>query len=328
MNFESELKDYILQNKLLNKYDKIVVGVSGGPDSICLIHALNNLKYELGINLTIAHFNHNLRKSALSDQLFVKEAAKSLGINFITDSARNQLRQVKGSLEEACRISRYIFFIKCCKKLKIKKICLAHSQDDLAETVLMRIIRGSGTKGLVGMLPKSKYEGHTIVRPFLSTERNEIMNYLKFNKILYRIDPTNKQKKHLRNKVRLDLIPELRKYNENISGQLSNLSSTASIDYDYLMEESNKIFARIARYDSRRKKLYFPLKEFNNQHAAMKRLLLRNAITKLNGNTNGQSFEHIISIEKLAMDMPDGSIVSLKNRIKFTKKGRNLVAFK
>jgi len=198
----------------LIKYgDKIVIGVSGGPDSICLFDILLKLKDKLNLSLFVVHINHCIRKEADIEENYVKELCDKFNIEFFSKKVDVEIlaKQEKISVEEFSRNIRYEFFYEVLKKVDGNKIAVAHNSNDVSETVLMNLIRGTGIKGFCG-IPKSNDK---IVRPLLSVKREEILEYIKENELTVFFDSTNFEVEYTRNKIRNIIIPEILKINPN-----------------------------------------------------------------------------------------------------------------
>lgn len=299
-----KFRETIKKHNLIRKKDKILIGVSGGPDSLALLLQLFSLKPEMGLILHIAHLDHRLREDSASDALFVKDFAKKLGLPVSVKRIDVSIFKKKGSLEELCRNARLDFFIQTAKKIKADKVALGHNLDDQAETVLMRLLRGTGLAGLTGISLQREIKGITFIRPLLKTSRREIDKYLKSKKIIPRIDSTNNEDTFLRNKIRHNLIPLLKsKYNRNISGVLANLAESASYDYEYL-----DIAAKRCAQGSL---AHLKIKKISKLHPALLRLKIRQSIGYIQGNTRRIEFTHIKEIEDLLNIRPKGSIVDL-----------------
>ena len=239
----AKISSTIKHYNLIAKGDKILIGVSGGPDSVCLLYILNSLKKDLGISLHIAHLNHLLRgKESDKDSEFVLELAHRLGTPATLKAVNVKKLADKSSLEEAARTERLHFLFETAKKIKADKIALGHNKDDQSETILMRLLRGSGTLGLSGILPKRKIEGWTVIRPLIETERKTIEGFLTSNKIPYRKDSSNLKTIYFRNRLRHKLLPLLAQYNPNIKEILSNTAQSLALDYDYLLSQSLKAY--------------------------------------------------------------------------------------
>jgi tRNA(Ile)-lysidine synthase len=326
MDVVQKVRKNIYRGDLLSNGDTVIVGVSGGPDSVALIHVLHALRHQLGLQLHIAHFNHALRKSSNADQNFVERLAKRLNLPCTIASWNNAKSNGKGSLEELAREQRLKFLTRLAKKKSAQAIALAHTDNDLAETVLMRILRGSGLKGIRGILPKREIQRCVFIRPFLGIKRLDIGNYLEKNRISYRIDPTNKQTKFYRNKIRHNLLPLLEKeYNKNTQGVLSKLSNQITIDYDYIELQARKLYNKQVTHSRNYKNIRINLGSLEKQHASMQRMLIRLCIEQLKGDTNRLTLTHIKEIEDLIYNRPAGALVHLPDEISVHKDRDDLI---
>lgn len=315
------IKSTIRKYGLIGKNDKIVIGVSGGPDSTALLYLLNSLKKDFKLSLYIAHLDHMLRSGSSGDEEFVQNLGGKLKIPVISTKIDVKKISGYGSLEETARNARFSFFFKVAKSVKASKIALGHNLDDQAETVLMRIIRGTGLYGLAAILPKRKMAGLEIIRPLIEVKRKDIELFLKQKKIKPRIDITNSQDIYLRNKIRNKFLPLLEKtYNRKIKDVLSNLAESAGYDYDYL----NQAALRVARRTNYR----LSLKELLRMHPAVRRMLFRLKIAELKGDTRRITFQHVLEIEDMIFYRPVNSIVDLPKGISVTKKKTSLLFYK
>jgi tRNA(Ile)-lysidine synthase len=313
-----KVRKTIKRYSLINKNDKVVVGVSGGPDSIALLYILKSLSKELKISLHIAHLNHSLRNDSYKDKVFVEKLAKQLKIPItVAEINIRQLALGHGSLEEIARNARLGFFFRVAKDTKANKIALGHNLDDQAETVLMRILRGTGLYGLSGILPKRKIAGYQIIRPLIEVRRKDIEAYLRRKKIRPRIDVSNLEDIYFRNKIRNRLLPLLeREYNKNIKEVLSNMAESIGYDYDYLLRQ--------AKRTTKQSKTKLNLNKIIKLHPAIKRLLFRMCIAKIKGDTRRITFQHIREIEDLLLNRPANSIVDLPKGVSVVKKKKYL----
>ena len=304
---------------LIRKGDKVLVAVSGGPDSLALLLKLVSLKSKLDLTLHIVHLDHGLRKDSSLDALFVKGWGKKLNIPVTIKRLAYQQVKGKGSLEEFFREERLKFFIQTAKTIKADKIALGHNLDDQAETVLMRLLRGTGLSGLSGISAKRVIRGTVFIRPFLETPRRQIDKFLKNRGIKPRLDSTNRQDIFLRNKIRHHLIPLLRnKYNINILKVLANLAQSVSYDYENLDQ--------VAKRSLKGNPLRLKLNKIMKLHQAILRLKLRQSISCIQGDTRRISFQHIKELEDLIFARPSGSIVDLPKGI-CVQKTRNCLRF-
>ena len=289
---------------MLTKGDRVLVGVSGGPDSAALLLVLHGLRKELRLKLYAASLNHMFRKDAAEDVKFVKSLAGKLKMPFFAGKVNipNLHKSQGGSKEDLARSVRYEFFLRAAKKFNANKIALGHTKDDQAETVLMRLIYGAGTTGLSGIPATRKLGTHLIVRPLIETTRADINLYLKEKKIKARIDATNFQDVYKRNKIRKQLISLLEKeYNPNIKEALARTADLLRDDRDLLEEVLLKdVFAKVIkagpepeRFGAGRKNtIRLNLKRFDRLHVALKKYVLRECIRRVNLRLTGIEYRH------------------------------------
>ncbi|MDO8489532.1 MAG: tRNA lysidine(34) synthetase TilS [Candidatus Omnitrophota bacterium] len=314
-----KFKETIKKYGLIKEGEKILIGVSGGPDSLTLLLQLAGLKPKMRIALHVAHMDHGLRMNSAADALFVERLSKKLNIPVTVNRLSPKLIQKKGSLEEICREARLDFFIKTAKKIKADKVALGHNLDDQAETVLMRLLRGTGLSGLSGISVNRKIRGITFIRPLLEIPRDQINKYLKIKKLKACLDQTNKEDLFFRNKIRHKLIPLLKnKFNPNIVEILSHLAESSSYDYEYLIQAAQR---SLGGNNSR-----LNLKKIMKLHPAILRLKIRQSIASIQGDTRRIGFKHIKEIEDLLSNRPTGSIVDLPKGIS-VQKIRNCLRF-
>lgn len=226
MDLKLKVRDTIKDNELIAPGETVLLALSGGPDSMCLLHVLYDLQRMLGFSFSALHVNHCIRgEAADADEAFLIEHCRELGVELFTERADiPSLAKESGKTEEECgRDVRY----RLLKEKGFDKIAVAHNKNDQAETVLMRLIRGTGVKGLAGMEYKRE-DG--VIRPLLDTGRAEIEQYCRDNGLSPRIDATNSETEYTRNKIRLELIPYLQNYNPNIIDSLTRLADSARDD--------------------------------------------------------------------------------------------------
>lgn len=290
--------------KTINKYnliqngDKIVVGVSGGPDSICLLHILNSIKEKYNIQLYVAHINHMIRENAKIDEKYVIDFCKSINVPVYVKhvDVLNIAKQQKISTEEAGRNERYNFFDEVLEKTNSNKIAIAHNSNDKAETVIMNILRGSGISGLKGIEPK---RNNKYIRPLIETSRDEIESYCSEHKLQTRHDESNDENIYNRNKVRNVIIPYIKKeFNNNIVNTINRLSEVATEESEYI----NKIVEK--EYNNSCIKIEdniieLDLKKFNNLDIVIKRRLILYTVNNLQHHTKGIEKINIEDIIKL-----------------------------
>ena len=309
-----KVRQTIQKYKMLQKGDRVLVCVSGGPDSVALFILLAALKKEYGLTLEIAHLNHMLRAGdSDKDQKFVENLSRKykMPVNIEKVDVKKLAAAQKKSIEEAARNARYEFFLKLGKEKNFNKIAVAHNKDDQAETVLMRLLRGAGVLGLGGIQPSRKIGPKQIIRPLIDINRSEIEKFLKNKKIIPRQDASNKKPIFLRNKIRLRLLPLLEKeYNPNIKEVLSSASDVLRQDYDFILSQARKNFKKIATV-KRGESVALPLKALCALHKALERLVLRLSIEELKGDTRRINFRHLKQLDELIQRNKAGAIVDL-----------------
>ncbi|MDD9995700.1 MAG: tRNA lysidine(34) synthetase TilS, partial [Dehalococcoidia bacterium] len=231
-----------------------MAGVSGGPDSTLLIRCLAHLQGVLDIRLSIAHYDHGLRSraEAQDDSDYVAGLAKDLDLPFTIGrgQVRKEARARRMSVEETARRLRYAFLATEARRLKAQAVTVGHTSSDQAETVLLHIMRGSGLRGVAAMSPRSSWptgEGPDLVRPLLDLSRDDSLRYCAEEVIKPRIDPSNSSLNADRNRVRLQLMPELSKFNPRVERALCRLATAATIDSSYLDTAAEAIWPTLAR---------------------------------------------------------------------------------
>lgn len=279
-----KVKNTIINNCLIDKGEHIVIGLSGGPDSVCLFHILYRLREELGIRLYAVHINHGLRPGAAeADQRYAEDLCAQYKIPFRSFSfdVSRIARESGMSSEDAGRQVRYQSFFEVAEQIENEtgfsvKIAVAQNMNDQAETVLMRILRGTGTDGLCGIEYLRTEKNRGIIRPLLDVSRAEIERYCTENRLNPRIDLTNLEPVYTRNKIRLELLPYLSEnYNGNIVSALNRLSRIAKEDKDYFARLTETILAKYAVYKEKEHAV-FPLDILSGEHPAIRhRIVMR-----------------------------------------------------
>lgn len=319
------LKEEVLKTietyNLIEKNDKIVIGVSGGPDSICLLHVLYGLKEKLGIEIVVAHVNHMLRDVADLETEYVQSFCKKLGIECYVKKAdilEISKTQKKGT-EEVGRQVRYDFFDEVAKKTNSNKIATAHNSNDRAETVILNILRGSGLSGLKGIEPirDNKY-----IRPLINTDRQDIENYCNDNKLEPKYDKTNNENIYTRNKVRNIVIPYIKKeFNPNIIKTINRLSSLATEENEYLQAITKQEFENLLI--EKTENIILDLHKFNSLNLVIKRRLILYTINEVLHTTNGIEKVNIDDIIKLCKNnIGNKYLMPIKEIKVYVKKGK------
>ena len=296
------MKDKVIKTikkyNLIQNGDKIVLGVSGGPDSISMLDILNSIKDEMGFEIYVVHVNHLIRTEAIDDEKYVEEYCKKNNIEFFAkriDVLKIADTQKIGT-EEAGRNVRYEFFEEVCSKVGANKIAIAHNKNDKIETIIMHLLRGSGLSGLKGIEPirNNKY-----IRPLIECERSEIEKYCEENNLNPRIDKTNFENEYTRNKIRNIVIPYIKKeFNPNIIETLDRLSEVATDESNYIDRQVQNTYNKLL-LEKTGKQIILKWKEFNSQEKIIKSRLILYTVKELMGSTEGIEKIHIESIIKL-----------------------------
>ncbi len=321
--FEKKILKNCRNHKLVKSGERVVAGVSGGPDSMAMLYALVALSDLLEISIFVAHANHGLRplESPLEEK-FVREQSDLLGLKYQVSLLRvRNLAEDKGlSLEHAARELRYNFFDEVGHLFQTSKIAVAHNADDQAEEVLLRLLRGTGSKGLAGMEMKRV---NKVIRPLLNIYRTDIMQYLQDKNIPYMLDSSNMDQRYRRNQVRLDLLPKLAAdFNPNIKQVLCQTASILQDENKFLEKITDQAYGQtvIETCDENGEKLLdVILSYFTELDTAIQRRLLEKAILVLNRKPG---FKQIESIMAAVVSAPH--VIHLAGGLRVFKDGKFL----
>lgn len=323
---KEKVLDTIKKYELISNGDKLVLGVSGGPDSMCMLNILKEIKENgiLNFEITVAHMNHMIREEAKKDENYVKKYCKENGIKFYSKSidVEKIANTNKISTEEAGRNERYKFFDEILKKTASSKIAIAHNKNDNAETVIMNIIRGSGVSGLKGIEAKrEKY-----IRPLIECEREEIEEYCEKENLNPRIDKTNFENIYTRNKIRNIVIPFIKKeFNPNIIETINRLSNLVTEEEIYIEKQVGKEYKEILiEEDLEKRTIIVDLKKFNNEEKVIKSRLILYTITRLFGSSKGIEKIHIEDIIKLCNNNVGNKYLTPNKNIKVLTKNSKI----
>ncbi len=314
VNFENKILNTVSRYEMIRPGSKVLVGLSGGADSVTLLTVLHRLKSHLGIELGAVHVNHNLRgKESDRDEEFARSICKNLGID-IWVSGYDVLKRAKEtgeSLELAGRRVRREAFQKALVSQQAQLIALGHNLDDNAETVLMRLCRGTALTGLCGIQPKTD----RIIRPLIETSRREIEEYCKENGIDYKTDSSNLSTVYTRNKIRHGLIPLIKKdFNPNINETLKRMTEVLTAENSFLEEEAEKAYAHTVTLSAG--KTYIDIDKLTGLHIAVQRRTVRLALERQSGCRENIYNEHIEAVLALTDNITG----------KITETGKNLRA--
>lgn len=307
------VKSNLISKGMINKGEGIVVGVSGGPDSLCLLYCLNSLKNEFELSIYVVHINHMIRgNDADQDQEFVEKLCRTLSIPCYSFKIpiREIAKSKKLSEEECGREVRYEKFFEVMKQTGASRVAVAQNMNDQAETIIMRITRGSGLQGICGIEWNSK----SIIRPLLNITRKEIEEFCALNDIKPRIDKTNFEEIYTRNKIRLVAIPYIKKHlNENIVEILYKMGELLKEDNNYIDIKSIEGY-NLCINKKCHDRLIFNLEKFNQQHQAIKTRIIRIALENLLGDLKGIEYKHIEYILKHIQN-PSGKSIEINRNI-------------
>jgi tRNA(Ile)-lysidine synthase len=323
-SLEQRVKNFIQEQALVSREDCLLVAVSGGPDSTCLLNILVRLKDELGIRLHVAHLDHQLRGAeSHADAKYVAEMTKCLGL-----PATIKRRDVKAyqaewhlSLEEAAREVRYRFLADTASAVAASQVATGHTIDDHVETILMHLVRGTGTKGLGGIKPCTVWQlpsgakRLTVVRPLLELYRQETDEYCQSHQLMPRIDASNLSLSPLRNRIRQQLLPLLKSYNPRVVEALLRTAAIAADELAFLDEETARLWGEVSQRQG--SVIILDKESFGRLHPALKRHLLRTSILQLLGSLKDIETRHIEEM-MAALNKPAGKQISLPEGIIFS----------
>ncbi len=283
---------------MLSRGDRVGVAVSGGADSVALLHILHRLSTELQIELTVLHANHRLRGSESDgDASFVRALAGSLGLEVVIEEAPIR----PGNLEEEARLARREFFGRCKERHNLKRVALGHTRSDQAETVLFRMVRGSGLAGLAGM---RMVTGEGLIRPLLTTSRKEVREWAAAEGLAWREDSSNQDLRFARNRLRNEAIPLLTgAFNSNLEGVLAGTAELAADEEEYWTQQIEPIYQEITK----RTELgsFFQVPSLHALHIAIRRRVIRRGLGEIRGNLRSIDMEHVEAILKICSS-PEG----------------------
>lgn len=291
---KEQVLDTIKRYNLIGQNEKIVCGVSGGPDSICMLDILRQIQKEsINFEIIVCHMNHLIREEATTDEEYVVNYCKKHHIKCYVKriDVKKYANNKKQGTEEAGRNVRYDFFDEVLKKEKANKIAIAHNKNDKIETIIMNVLRGSGVSGLKGIEPirENKY-----IRPLIEVERSEIEKYCEEFHLEPRIDKTNFENDYTRNKIRNIVLPYVKQeFNPNIIETMNRLSNVITEEDRYLNGQTRGIFENL-KVREEEGLVILDLKKFNEQDRVIKNRLVLYAIEKTVGNVQ--------NIEKINVD--------------------------
>jgi len=304
-----KVKETIIRYRMTDPGDLLVVAVSGGPDSVCLLDILKQLSEELEISLVVAHFNHGLRQAEdESETRLVRELTESMDLPFETEKT-SLLEEGSASMEERARDARYKFLEEVGDRSHASKIAMGHNLNDQAETVLMRLLRGSGPSGLAGIPP---IRDNRIIRPLIEIKREDIESYIKARGLPYAIDSSNLDTKYLRNRIRLELMPMMLEYQPQLVEHLGQLATILRGEDSYLEGQAEDWVEKEAEqgFDS---DITVPVISFNKLPGPFRNRVTRHLLKKIGNSLRRIDHDHIQSVSGLAIGMNPQAKIDLPN---------------
>ncbi len=308
-----QVRQTIEQFHMLQPQDRVLLGVSGGPDSIMLLHLLNEWKMLYGIQLYVVHVNHQLREEAEEEAAYVQQLAQAMQIpcQIVSVDVAAYAVAHKMSFEQAGHAVRFSCFQKAAAQWQITKLALGHHRDDRAESVLMHLIKGCGLDGLTAMPPKDGW----LIRPLAQISKQQIIEYCQEQGWRYYIDQTNLEADCLRNKIRLELLPQLQQYNPEVAAALVRMQEICGADEDYLEQCTLELWRQYGQQTA--DAVGFPALQLCQQHKALQRRLLRVMYQKLTGSSADLTFEQTEQILRLSLQQQGSQQYDLANGVQF-----------
>lgn len=336
MDLLAQVQDFIRRWDLLSPGDGVVIGVSGGPDSLCLLHVLVRLKATLRLRLHVAHLHHGLRGTdADADAAFVADLARQWGLpaTVVKRDVPAIARALGLAFEEAARRVRYAFLAHTAAQVGAMKVAVGHNADDQAETVLMHLLRGAGPAGLRGMLPATPLSAYRLldtlpdfplpspppilIRPLLETPRAEVEQYCAEQGLKPRFDRSNLDTTYFRNRLRHELLPLLETYNPNIRRRLCHTAEVVAADYA-LLERLREWAWKEVVLEEGKEAILFDRHGWEAQHRSLQRSLIREAAYRLCPHLRDVDFVHVENALRVAEEGKTGAQATLPGGLTLT----------
>jgi tRNA(Ile)-lysidine synthase len=318
----SRVRETIVAEALLRPRARVVVGVSGGPDSVALLHLLARLAPTFPLTLIAVHVDHQLRDESAADAEFVQRLAQQLRVPVVLERAdvRAAMRAHGWSLEDGARRLRYQCLLQVARRLSADAVAVGHTADDQAETVLMRLLRGAGTRGLSGIpIKRPLDEAVWVVRPLLTVWRADVLAHLRQAELPFLVDPSNDDPAILRNRIRHELLPHLaQRYNPQVKAALVQGAAQSRQDSGFLRAAAARQWKRIAKPLASGEML-LSLPRFLRQPKAVQWQLVQVLVESLRGEWSQFEFRHWREVERLCQDRPTGTVLDLPGGLRMVR---------
>lgn len=305
------LEKEIIKKKLIDENEKVLIGVSGGPDSMALLHALHRLAPKYRWELFVVHIDHQLREESVEDAAYVARCCRELKVpcRIVNVDVKERIEAEGGGVQEVARFLRYQVFEEVAREWDIQKLAVAHHADDQVETILMRLIRGTGTAGLMGMQLRRWWKGKELIRPLLSFTRKEVEAYCHEEHLYPRLDRSNLSVDYMRNRIRIELIPILNTYNPRFREAILQLSEIATEEEKVWGASVSEIVTKLIKAETEESISICNINLLQLPIALQRRTikLILNSLMKESGET---TLHAIDQIRKLALQVnPSGCIL-------------------
>lgn len=317
-SFLKKVRETIVHYDMLRKGEKVLAAVSGGSDSMCMLKVLLDLSRSLGLEVAVANMDHGIRGAESErDSRFVREFAASRGLELL--QAKSAIKSVPSggrSIEEIAREKRYAFLKDAARSSGCRAIATGHTLDDQAETVMMRIITGSSPSSLAGVQPVRYDEEVRIIRPLIRADKKEVLAYLKCAGWGFVEDSTNKELDYFRNKVRLEVLPFLERYNPRIKRSLANLSDGVREEFEFIRSEKEKAFTVGASGVGR---VSVSICDMVLQPKPIRKEIFKELVRRAGGNIKKLTYRHWMDADRLIRTGTDGASLDMPGGIRFSR---------
>jgi len=327
---KAELRNFIIKNNLIADCQKLLLAVSGGPDSLAMLDLFYKLKKELNLKIAVAHLDHMFREASKSEAEFVEKFTKNRNIDFFSKRVNLPAIIKKNDLsaEAAAREERFKFFKEIILSNNLDLLALAHHRDDQAETVLLNLFRGAGLNGLSGIQPAAEFKGIKIIHPMLNFSKKEIIYYCAENNLEPCFDSSNQKNIYSRNVIRNEIFPVVEaKINSNTREVIARSSKLLAAENEFLQQQALKRYKKIVKNESCNQ-IIIDLNQFKNIDQVLQRRIYRLIYDRLNDNLDDLYLDHIFEIEKLIGDTKTGRGVDIASGIRVEISYSNLIFLK